>query len=354
MYNDLKTFGKSLWEVSRKCGYNVVYAINKLTKGVIKMIGKILNNRGAWIFAALIVAGVVILVESTRDSAAMAKGITDFNTMTEADFIEGRFVQGTIYDLWDEFAYEEEYQSTFGIKHNERVAAHYYLMPLQTSYDSEMPVFIAVCIGNTEAAATAQQMIDEYWDYIENDNEPDVWTELPITGKVEKLDGEIEQFFYEYFTDAGMSREEADELICPYVIRYHVLSAASSGIGISVVIMIIGIVGIAGIIIYYLKQDRDAATAFTGSFNASAPFPQGGYEPASSGSMNNTSGYEPVGSRTNSAATGNASAANSTAAPAGSVSSMDEISVPDVSAPQTMDMDSIDTSGLGIGIGDDD
>lgn len=307
-----------------------------------------MNNRGTWIFVCLIVVGIVLLVDSTKDSAAMAKGVTDFNTMTEADFIEGRFVQGTMYDLLDEFAYEEEYQSTFGIKHGERVSAHYYIMPLQATYDSEDFQFVAVCIGNTEVAAKAQQMIDEYWAYMENDEEPDVWTEVPITGKIEKLDGEIEQFFYEYFTDAGMSREDADALICPYVIKYHVLSAASSGIGISVVIMIIGIVGIAAIVIYYLKKDRDAAAAYAGnSFGNSSPFPDSSPYPGST----STGGYNPVGGIGNSAASGDTSANGSMSAAAGSI---DEISVPTASGAQPGDMDSIDTSGLGIGIGDDD
>ena len=315
------------------------------------MIKKLLSNRGTWIFACLLVMGIAFLVDSMKDSTAMAKGITDFNTMTRADFIEGRFVQGTIYDLLDEFAYEEEYQSTFGVKHGERVSAHYYIMPLQATYDQETPQFVAVCIGNTQVAAQAQQLIDEYWSYLETDEEPAVWTEIPITGKIEKLDGEIEQFFYEYFTDIddSITRADVEPMICPYVIRYHVLSAASSGIGIAVVMMIIGIVGIAGMVIYYMKKDRDEAAAFAGnSFgSSSAAFPESGYNAGTVSS----GGYNPVGSAANAADASNTG--SDSFKPAGN-GAMEELPLPDVPQNQTMDMDSIDTSGLGIGIGDDD
>ena len=72
-------------------------------------------------FALLLIFGVYATAIATEDNRKIAKGMQDFNQMTAADFVAGEFVQGTVYELDDEFAYLESYNSTFGIKHNERL-----------------------------------------------------------------------------------------------------------------------------------------------------------------------------------------------------------------------------------------
>ncbi len=319
------------------------------------MIGKILGNRLFWVFAILIILGIAIMGDSISDKNAMAKGVTDFNEMTELDFFEGRFVEGTVYDLLDEFAYEEEYRQTFGIKHSERVSSHYYIMPLEATYDSDNPQFVALCIGNTALAEQAQKMIDEYWDYLETGEEPAVWTEIHITGKISKLDGELLDYFYDWFyeVDDEMTREDITPMICPYIINYRVENASDTGMAMSVGLIAVGIIGCAAMILWYKKQADDSRVDFGGSSNSfgnignasnagNTDVPAFPTAPA----RGNNPGYNPVSGTVNpadSAQTG--SVGNNVGA------AQNE---PPMNPGEYRDMDSIDTSGLGIGIGDDD
>ena len=92
----------------------------------------------------LLIAGIACASASLAEKREMAKGMMDFNEMQASDFYKGQYVQGELLELWDEFAYMEEYTETMGIKGKSRVSAHYYVMPLQTSYETGSPVFALI------------------------------------------------------------------------------------------------------------------------------------------------------------------------------------------------------------------
>lgn len=323
------------------------------------MIKKVLGNRGFWVFAMFVIMGIAMTCSAAKDKAAMEKGVTDFNEMTEFDFISGRFVEGTVYTLVDEFAYEEEYQRTLGIKHGERVSAHYYILPLSATADYDVPQFAALCIGNTQLAGQAEQMVNEYWDYMMNDTEPNEWTEIYITGKISKLDGELLDFFYDWFyqIDEDITREDIDSMLCPYIINYQVPDASSNMIGTGIVIMVIGILGCVFMFVYYAKKETASQADIPGSFSGglsggtSASETASGYNTVNTGngtftaadnSQNGGMSYTPT----------MAGMSEISGIPAGGTASQQD------TQSQTTggygDMDSIDTSSLGIGIGDDD
>ena len=155
----------------------------------------------------------------------MAKGMMDFNEMQASDFYKGQYVQGELLELWDEFAYMEEYTETaLGRKTNSRVSAHYYIMPLQTSYENDTPVFAAVCLKNVTQISAAEQMINEMNDYWDEESDG-LYTSIPITGKVSIMDDELKQYFYEWlmYGDEESSTSDYDQFVCP--LYYHSSSA---------------------------------------------------------------------------------------------------------------------------------
>lgn len=317
------------------------------------------NVRAMVVFALLLVMGISIVFEANRDSLALAKGMTDFNTMTSADFIEGRFVQGTIYELDDEFAYLEEYNSTFGIKHNERVTAHYYVMPLPATYDSETPQYAAVCLKNAGMITTAEKMIQETWDYWDYGTEPDVWTELPITGKISKLDGELLDYFYEWlmYGDEGATREDYAGYVCPYIITYYEPSSSSSLLVMGIVLLVAGIAGLAVTITLTVKAKHSAAEGGAAMGIPSYPV-ESGYTPVSSAQTTTSSPAEMEDFMRAMAnlkqPEDNADEFFGTAKKSAAEEKQPEVTAPPAADGTYSDMDSIDTSGLGIGIGDDD
>lgn len=232
----------------------------------------------------LAVAGAMVLYMFGKDSAAYSKGVTDFNEMTESDFIADRYVDGTIYSLEDEFAYEEEYNETLGIKHNESVSAHYYVMPLFASYETETPQYIAVCLRNPAMIETAEQMVNETWDFYETGEEPEEWTSLFITGKVSKLDGELKDLMLEWmmYGDEEGSPSDYEAFICPYLITYNDPSTLSTGKNVGGVIFGIGAAGLVIMLIVWLKARGNQQTQTADGFSAPMEFPTAadtGYAP---------------------------------------------------------------------------
>lgn len=280
------------------------------------------------VFVMLFVMGIGSMISFGNDSKEMAKGMEDFNYMTESDFRKGMFVQGTIYELDGEFAYEEEYERTLGIKHNERVSAHYYAMPLISHLANDEEMYVAVMISNNEMSAVAERMCNETYDYWSTGYEPDQWTELDITGKVTPLTGELMDFFVEWMGEDDPAAAKA--MICPYVINYYQPSGASTGSTAGGIMMAIGAAGLAVMITLYFKgrKSEEPIPETTSGFvpTQPAPFPE-------------ASAYKPVSSPA--------------PQPAPEQKPAEEKPKYNYSA-DIGSMDDIDTSGLGIGIGDDD
>lgn len=266
------------------------------------------------IFAALFVFGIYMVIDSGKDSREMANGMMNFNKMKISDFRDGAFVQGEVWLLEDEFAYEEETRSSYGIKVSERVSAHYYVMPLSGSYTegSDSIQLAAVKIGNTEAAAIADNMVQESYDYYYYGTEPEQWTSFDMTGKIAPMDDEIMGYFKEWvdynYPDGGITYD----CICPYVIEWRVPEAASNLMTAGAVMLAVGAAGAAVIIMLILREK-----------NASAQVPDAGYSPAPADTSPEVTSTSTSAERTY----------NFTAEPGS--------------------MDDIDTSSLGIGIGDE-
>ncbi len=156
----------------------------------------------------LLVGGIILLVGGIKDKVSLNKRM-DFSEIDADDLRDGMFVEGTIIEMWDDFAYETNDSSTY----------QYYAMPLETSYVLDHPVFVAVKLTNSTDKATASKMSKETDNYYIRDIEPDEWTVMPMTGKVHMLKGEIRDYFEEYIEEMGYSPSVSME---PYVIsRYN-------------------------------------------------------------------------------------------------------------------------------------
>ena len=211
----------------------------------------------------LLIAGIACASSSLAEKREIAKGMKDFNEMYESDFYKGQYVQGELLELWDEFAYMEEYTETMGIKGKSRVSAHYYVMPLQTSYETGSPVFAAVCLRNLSQISQAEQMINEMNDYWDNDGEGYLYTSIPITGKVSVLDDELKQYFYEWlmYGDEGASTAEYEQYVCPYLITAVQPDSSNSALSMGALMAVIGAVLVAAVIIVTVKSRKDNVTA---------------------------------------------------------------------------------------------
>lgn len=210
----------------------------------------------------LLIAGIACASASLAEKREIAKGMMDFNEMQASDFYKGQYVQGELLELWDEFAYMEEYTETMGIKGKSRVSAHYYVMPLQTSYENGTPVFAAVCLKNVTQISAAEQMINEMKDYWGEESDG-LYTSIPITGKVSVMDDELKQYFYEWlmYGDEESSTAEYEQYVCPYLITAVQPDSSNSALSMGALMAVIGAVLVAAVIIVTVKSRKDNVTA---------------------------------------------------------------------------------------------
>ena len=319
-----------------------------------------LKLRLAIFFIALFCIGISSLVSASQQQSQLSKGLDDFNYLSESRFQKGKFVEGYVYEVYGEFAYEEMYSETLGVKHNSRVTSHYYLIPLTGSFETDSPKFIALEIRTEEGVKNAELLMEQTWNYQETGVEPDEWNEFPIQGKISELDSEIEGYLYEWLTNDGADGTRADyvDMICPYVISEYAPGAVDRGMTIGVVFTLIGLLGIGGTAFVYFRARRgESLQVIPQSQDYVAYDPVNG-NAAQTGSFGNTTASGSVASPADGGETERLMREMSKLSqPADAdefFSSPVKREEPKVIEEPKKDMDGLDTSGLGIGIADED
>lgn len=308
------------------------------------------------------VMGVTVLLEAGGNSREIAKGMEDFNGLNLSDFYRGRFVQGDVFEIYGEFAYTETYEETFGIKHNSEVTAHYYVIPLAGSFETETPLFAALCLTDAQSIKNAELLMEQTWEYMDNGTEPDVWNEFPVTGKIIPMDSEIEGYFYDWFTNDGADGTRADyeNVVCPYVISEFDTSSIGTTHIMGIILTVAGFGGIALYAVITLAVRRSAAPS-----NAySAANASGTYNPVNAGYTSSFGNTNQSGTVSSPADNGESARLMEEMSRIPQPSDADEffsrpINREAPAAPENhhseagSDMDTIESPALGIGIGDD-
>ena len=167
--------------------------------------------RGIITLIVLAVIGGFFTVISIRDKVEFANR-KDISTMGAKDFHAGQFVTGEIYEVWDQFMRETETNTD---TNTTKTTRRYFAVPLETTFEDDEPIFIAIAVKNSADIATARKMSEETDDWYLNDIEPDVWTTMKADGKVTKMDDEDYSYFLKYLTDQGYSAKNA----APYIVN---------------------------------------------------------------------------------------------------------------------------------------
>lgn len=208
--------------------------------------------RSAITFIIIAILGIVLLVMSIRDKIELSKPPANIAEMTEDDFYDGRFVEGDIYEIWNDYATLQQSDSMFGIKYNTKTTAHYFAMPLETSFTTGVPKFVSIAVRDSSDLLTAQKMERESLNYYNNDVE--LVTTIHVKGKVTKLKKEAVKIFDEYMTNEGFT---------PSAVSVHyVINVGNDGSG-STAALLIGIgVTLAGLIGTFIAFVRGRRRGF--------------------------------------------------------------------------------------------
>lgn len=202
--------------------------------------------KSAIAFIVIGIMGVFFLVSAIKDKAELAKTPANIETMTESDYYNGRYVEGYIYELWNEYASLEESDSMFGIKYNTKTTGHYFAMPLETSYDTGIAKFASVSVRNSSDFITAQKMEQESLDFY--NDEGDLVTKMYVKGKLTKLKGDGKKYFDEYIQAEGFSPSQTAV--------YYVINVGNDGSGTTIELIIgiaVTLVGVVGTLIAIMR-----------------------------------------------------------------------------------------------------
>lgn len=194
-------------------------------------------------FVVIAFLGIALLVGTLKDKAELSKPRGDLETMTEDDFYQGRFVEGTIYELWDNFADMEEYDSTFGIKHNTRVTAQYYALPIPVLDEYK---FVALAISDSSKQTIAKKMVKETDAFYEDGTMPT--TELHVRGKVTKLSGDGLDYLREYAEYMGFDAGD----VAAFTINDG--NDGSSSGGALIIAIVLSVIGLGGTVFMIVRR----------------------------------------------------------------------------------------------------
>lgn len=203
-------------------------------------------------FIVIAAFGIFMLIMSIKDKIELSKPPADIAQMSESDFYSGRFVEGDIYEIWGNYATLEQSDSIFGIKYNTKATAHYYLMPLETSYDTGIPKFISVAVHDSADILNAQKMEREFDRYLDSDDEVfEPVTVMHIKGKVTKLRKDAANIFDK--TLSSMTFNPATDAV------HYVINVGNDGSGTSTELIlgiVVTIIGLFGGFIAFVRGRR--------------------------------------------------------------------------------------------------
>lgn len=184
--------------------------------------------------------GIFLLVNAIRDKIELSKPPLDIATMTEEDLRSGRYVEGDVTELWDEYTKRNEQDSKFGIRYYRGVMSHYFAMPLESSGYSGEPKFVTLSVGDEELTA-AQEMARESQNRFNHGDDGTPDTKMHIIGRLRKLRTSAASAFDKYISKCGFAPENAS---VHYVISVGIDADGSTyALVIAITVTAVGLIG---------------------------------------------------------------------------------------------------------------
>lgn len=204
-------------------------------------------------FGLFAIGGCIFLFNGIRDKIEWEKPHGVLEEITEDELYVGKVVEGEIYELWDEFAYTTEYDTTFGVQTSkERTTDRFFALPLEYSFYSDKIMLVAVSSRNSDQLKIFDRMAMESAQYYENGIEYEDYTTTHFVGRVERLSGEYLGWFKKYTTKAlGVSEAEAADYYVPYVIKSY---GGAGGVVTIVIGAVLTLVGAAGVLLTIVRR----------------------------------------------------------------------------------------------------
>ena len=191
----------------------------------------------------LIIAGIFVIATSFPDTLAAVSGYETFEDL-EPDEIRNQLVE---IDVTANFGcYMEEYSENTST-HRRTTTDLYYVIWTGDDYATDFRYMSIKVPARYE---------DEMEEIAENTYNEMRSAPLHLVGKIRKLSSEEYEYFEEYFSEAGWSAAEIEEVTLPYYIDVTGSSVANSNTGVYILLCLLGVFFIAFAIFRIVKASR--------------------------------------------------------------------------------------------------
>lgn len=222
------------------------------------------------LLAILLIFGGGLVVMSGKDFITSLKKPVDLYDLTASEVKAGMHIKTDINAALDTFASEETWtENKDGSRTPKKTSNQYYVMPV-----GEME-YMALEVPSSDFATLDTIMDNTYaWYMDEADDFGDVT--YPFEGTIEKLDGELDQYFGEWFTDTGFMGTEDPE---PYLVHYMLVRRSFTSVqvmfGIGVLLLLVAALSVVRCIRKSKQAPVEPQVAAADDALASAGIPVG-------------------------------------------------------------------------------
>lgn len=198
-------------------------------------------------FGAAMLLGIAAIVVGACGESGVFGGAMDIAELTKDNAEDGLVVSGDIYGIWDKYAEQEKEENG-----ETKIVASYFTMVLPYSYNEESPVFIGISSSDSSEIEGLEQMRSEVEGIITEGVSPDSHTKMNFRGKLKKLDeGQLSFLKVSVSTLMGISTNDAEEYIVPYVVESY---NGSSYAPVLIAGIALAIIGFGGVLVMILKD----------------------------------------------------------------------------------------------------
>lgn len=203
-------------------------------------------------FAAALLLGIAAIVVGACGENGVFGGFTDISELTRENAEEGMTIKGLVYGIWDKYAIQEKEENG-----EKKVISESYTMVMPYSYDEESPVFIGISSEDSNELSFLEQMRSETEGIITDSSSDEYHTSMVFRGKLRRLDeGELSFLKVSVATLLGVTQEDAEEYIVPYVIESDKYSPFMFVLISGIVLTVIGFGGVLVMILKDIGEDN--------------------------------------------------------------------------------------------------
>lgn len=205
----------------------------------------------------MVLIGVALIgflaVPQYKITTSPAQDIYEINA---DDIVEGTHITGQVDFVYDYYATESKEEKTLGVTTStQNDTARWYLVPVYGPSQEESR-YITLRISPKDYT-TLDKIVDDTWAYLEGETDSFGQTTYSIDARAVKIDSELRQLYYDWWSASGIAQAEAEKYLAPYVlVPIMEMNIIWIVVGFSALLILIGLV-------FMFKRKKVARTVMT-------------------------------------------------------------------------------------------